>query len=93
MDRAEAYNLLTEELKKLDQLRPDQLTALCENGIKIDRHGAGGALYSVELHVERKTGKCFVIAGRAHDNSGYRFSLLEERLVKNFAKEPSSSNF
>ncbi len=44
MDRSEAYKLLAEEMTKLTQLRPDQLTALCENTVEIDRHGASATL-------------------------------------------------
>ena len=87
MDRSEAYNVLAEEMTKLTQLRPDQLTALCENTVEIDRHGASSTLYSVELSVEQKASELFVIVGSIHDNSGYRFSLLKERLELDFTEE------
>lgn len=87
MDRVEAYNLLTEEMEKLAQLPPDRLTAMCGNVVETERHGTGGVLYSVALNVEGKMSEQFVIAGSIHDNSGYQFSLLEERMEKSFTVE------
>ncbi len=80
MDRSEAYRLLTEEMNRLAGLEPDRLTALCETTTEIDRQGAGGTLYRLELVVERIAGERFVVVGKIHDNDTYRFSLLEERL-------------
>ena len=80
MDRSEAYNLLTDEMKKLTSLGPDQLISLCGKPLKIDRHGTDGTLYGLELNVEQNAIKRFVVVGSIHDHSGYRFSLLEERI-------------
>lgn len=80
MDRSEAYKLLAEEMFKLASLDSGQLKAMCENAVEIDRHGANGILYRVELRVQQKSSERFMVAGSIHDNSGYRFSLLEECL-------------
>ena len=80
MDRSEAYHLLTEEMNKLTRLSPDQLTPLCERTLEIDRQGSSGTLYRVELDLEHLASGRFIISGRVHDNSGYRFSLLKERM-------------
>ncbi len=80
MDRSEAYALLTEEMARLSRLAPDELKALGETSIEVDRQGAGGGSYRVEMTVEQTEGGRFVVLGRIHDNDTYRFSLLEERL-------------
>lgn len=85
MDRQEAYSILTEEMQKLAERQAGQLEPICEETMGIDRHGDSGAFYRLELRVEKKSEEQFVVAGVIHDNSGYRFSLLEERLEVNFA--------
>lgn len=80
MDRSEAYNLLSEEMNKLALLPPDQLTGLCDNTVEIDRNGPTGTLYRVEMDIEQTGDTQFAVIGWIHDNSAYRFSLLEERL-------------
>lgn len=53
---------------------------LPETTIEIDRQGASGNSYHLEMAVEQIESERFVIIGKAHDNNSYSFSLLEERL-------------
>jgi|GEM_PF-3574000 len=84
MDRQEAYRILTGEMQKLSKFQRRQLELVCEDKIDVDRRGDSGTLYHVEIGVEKKSDNQFVVAGSIHDNSGYRFSLLEERLEVDF---------
>ena len=48
--------------------------------VEIDAIGDSGALYRLELVVERLADERFVISGKIHDNNPYNFALLEERI-------------
>lgn len=80
MDRAEAYQLLTERMRifAADELRPD--TA---NGLVVSENASGpvsGAHYTIEVKLVRSPKGIFSLHGSIHDNNAMRFELLEERL-------------
>ena len=80
MQRVEAYTLLAEEMNKLAQLVSDKVPASRDSTVEVDRQGASGSFYHLEMLVEQIEGDRFAIVGKIHDNNSYRFSLLEERL-------------
>ncbi len=80
MDRIEAYELVTEEMKKLAQTAPKILQDFQSDPIEFDVLGASGILYRVELAVQGISDQRFAILGKIHDNSSHQFRLLEERM-------------
>jgi hypothetical protein len=81
MDRMRAYKVLLAEMDSISAKAHNELKELSSAPIDSDFFAENGAHYSISVNIIPVNDNSFLIKGSIHDNSSFKYALLEEEMV------------
>jgi len=81
MNKSESYELLIGEMKSISDLAKTEIDEYINKTIESNVSSENGTLYTVEIKVTKKENNTYTVNGTVHNNSSYKYELLEETLV------------
>jgi len=81
MNKSEAYEVLINEMKSIADMSAAEIYESIGKTIENDVLSESGILYTVDIKVTKKENNEYAINGNVHNNSSYKYQLLEEILV------------
>jgi hypothetical protein len=68
-------------MQSISEKSVEELKELVDKTIETEASSQNGTHYSLSVNVKARSEAKYILEGKIHDNSSFRYELLEEKLV------------